>query len=279
MELKHFAPTILAVLALIVFGVESRADDIAPVRVLAAGSLRAAITQEAAAFQHQFGVRVDSAFGPSGVLRERIEKGEATDLFASADMGNPSALSQAGKAGPVTLFARNQLCAFVRPGLSITPSTLLGTMLDSQIKLGTSTPKSDPAGDYTWSMFAKADAVRPGRGSGALLETKALQLIGGPNSAAPPAGIDVFAWHLREGHADIFIGYCSATASFTKDLPGGTVVGMPSDLATGAEYGLAVLLPKNRNAELLEFFIISEDGQKILQQNGFDAPLLPPQAQ
>jgi hypothetical protein len=84
------------------------------------------------------------------------------------------------------------------------------------------------------------------------------------------------AWHLREGRADIFIGYCSATAAFTKDLPGGTVIGMPNDLATGADYGLTVLSTKNRNAEALMFFIISEDGQKILQQNGFDAPLLPP---
>jgi len=278
MRLKHFAPTTIAVLALIVVGVDfaapARADDIAPVRVLAAGSLRTAIGQEAAAFEHQFGVRVDSAFGPSGLLRERIEKGEAADLFASADMGNPRALSQAGKAGPVVLFARNRLCAFVRPGLWTASNILLGTMLDPQIKLGTSTPKADPAGDYTWSMFAKADTFRPG--SGALLEAKALQLIGGPNSAAPPAGTDVFAWHLREGHADIFIGYCSATAAFTKDLPGGTVIGMPNDLATGADYGLTVLSTKNRNAEALMFFIISEDGQKILQQNGFEAPLLPP---
>jgi molybdate transport system substrate-binding protein len=281
MKPKHFAPITVAVMALIVAGVEAvtpaRADDIAPVRVLAAGSLRTAIGREAAAFELKFGVRVDSAFGPSGVLRERIEKGETADLFASADMGNPRALAQAGKAGPVVLFARNRLCAFVRPGLSTTSDTLLATLLDPHVKLGTSTPKADPAGDYTWSMFAKADAVRPG--SRTLLETKALQLIGGPTSAVPPAGTDVFAWHLREGRADIFIGYCSATASFTKDLPGGTVVNMPSELATGADYGLTVLPTKNQNAAALALFILSEDGQNILRQNGFDAPLALPQTQ
>lgn len=272
----------VAVLALIItFSLElalpTRADDIAPVRVLAAGSLRAAIGQEAAAFEHKFGVRVDSNFGPSGVLRERIEKGEVADLFASADMGNPRTLSQAGKSGPVVLFARNRLCAFVRPGLAATSDTLLATMLDPQIKLGTSTPKADPAGDYTWSMFAKADAARPG--SRAQLEAKALKLVGGPNSAVPPAGIDVFAWHLREGHADIVIGYCSATAAVTKDFPDSTVVGLPNALATGADYGLTVLPTKNPNAAALALFILSEDGQKILAQNGFDAPLALPQTQ
>jgi molybdate transport system substrate-binding protein len=249
------------------------AEELPAVRVLAAGSLRTAISEVGEAFTRHFGWRVESSFGPSGVLRERIEKGEPADVFASADMGNPLALSKAGKAGPVVLFARNRLCAFVRPGLPTTSDTLLSTLLDPRIKLGTSTPKADPAGDYTWSMFAKADAVRAG--SRAVLEAKALQLMGGPASTAPPAGSNLFAWHLREGHADIFIGYCSAGPSFTKDLPGGAVVGMPRELAIGADYGLTLLPTQNQNATALAFFILSEEGQKILSQNGFDAPLAP----
>jgi molybdate transport system substrate-binding protein len=113
----------------------------------AAGSLRAAIGEIAAAFSAATGVAVESGFGPSGVLRERIEKGEGADLFAPADMGNPLALSRAGRAGPVVLFAHNRLCAFVRPGLTVTSETLLAAMLDPEIKLGTSTPKADPAVD------------------------------------------------------------------------------------------------------------------------------------
>lgn len=266
---------VVALLALAALGLEvvssAHADDAPPVRVLAAGSLRTAMDQIGTAFTHASGVKVQNGFGPSGVLRGRIGKGDPADLFVSADMGNPRALSQAGKAGPVVLFARNRLCAFVRPGLTVTSDTLLAKMLDPQIKLGTSTPKADPAGDYTWSMFTKADDVHAG--NRAALEGKALKLVGGPSSAAPPAGMDVFAWHLHEGRADIFIGYCSAAASFTKDLPGGHVVDLPEKLATGADYGLTVLPTKNQNASALALFILSEDGQKILAQNGFDAPL------
>jgi molybdate transport system substrate-binding protein len=250
------------------------AEDRPTIHVLAAGSLRAAIGEIGAAFQSTANVAVESGFGPSGVLRERIEKGETPDLFASADMDNPLKLSKAGKAGPVVLFARNRLCALVRPGLKVDSSTLLTAMLDPKIKLGTSTPKADPAGDYTWAMFAKADAIHPG--DAAVLQAKALQLVGGPNSAAPPAVMDVAAWHIREGRADIFISYCSAGAAFRKSLADATIVNFPDRLATSAAYGLTLLPTQNANAGALALFILSGDGQKILAKNGFAAPLLEP---
>jgi molybdate transport system substrate-binding protein len=252
-----------------------RADDLAVVRVLAAGSLRTAMDQIADLFAIAANARVETVYGPSGVLRERIEKGEHADLFASADMGNPVVLSRAGKAGPVILFARNHLCALVRPGLTIAPDTLLARLLDPKIKLGTSTPKADPAGDNTWAMFAKADAVHPG--SRAMLEAKALQLMGGASSATPPAGKDLFAWHLREKHADIFLAYCSAGDNFKKDLPGASVVNLPPALATGADYGLTWLPATNERGIAFALFVFSDLGQKILARNGFYAPLLSPE--
>ena len=103
--------------------------------------------------------------------------------------------------GPVVLFARNRLCALVRPGLSVTRETLLERMLDPQVKLGTSTPKADPSGDYAFEAFRKAEASAEARTA---LEAKALQLTGGAASAAPPAGRSPYGWHIAEGRADIF---------------------------------------------------------------------------
>jgi ABC-type molybdate transport system substrate-binding protein len=263
-----FAVVVFTVLA---GSIPPRADDGA-VKVLAAGSLRSAVNEIGPAFSNRTGVRVDSNFGPSGVLRGRIEKGEAADLFASADLANPLALSQAGKAGPVVLFARNRLCALVRPGLTVIAGNLLSTLLNPDIKLGTSTPKADPAGDYTWTMFAKTDAVAPG--SKAILEAKAQQLFGGATSAAPPNRVDLYAWHIGQGHADIMLSYCSAGTDFSKALPGATVVHLPPELETAADYGLTLLPTKNDNAASLALFILSQEGQQILAKNGFDAPLL-----
>jgi ABC-type molybdate transport system substrate-binding protein len=90
-------------------------------------------------------------------------------------MEHPHALAQAGKSGPVVLFARNRLCALVRPGLAVDPANLLDRMLDPAIKLGTSTPKSDPSGDYAWEVFGKADRIKPGAGAACTARARSLR--------------------------------------------------------------------------------------------------------
>jgi molybdate transport system substrate-binding protein len=92
------------------------------VTLLAAGSLRAALTEVAEAFTRSYGVQVATEFGASGLLHERLEGGEPGDVFASANMEHPLTLARQGKAGPVVLFARNELCALVRPELRVTES-------------------------------------------------------------------------------------------------------------------------------------------------------------
>src|SRR5215471_15330355 len=66
-----------------------------------AGSLREVITQIAADYQAKYGGTVRTEFGPSGLMRERIERGERVDLFASADMGHPLKLREQGRATTV----------------------------------------------------------------------------------------------------------------------------------------------------------------------------------
>src|SRR5262249_4679319 len=133
------------------------------VNLYAAGSLKAALTEVAKAFEEAKGgkVRVESTFGPSGLLRERIEKGEPAHVFASADTGHPKRLADQGRAaGTPSIFARNQLCALARGDLAVTSERLLDVMLDAKVRLGTSTPKADPAGDYAFALFAKAEKLK-----------------------------------------------------------------------------------------------------------------------
>jgi molybdenum ABC transporter molybdate-binding protein len=100
-----------------------------PIRLYAAGSLRAAMTDIARAFTAQYGIPVEATFGASGLLRERIERGESADVFASADMQHPRTLMRAGKGGPVPVFIRNRLCVLAQPSVRITPETVLETAL------------------------------------------------------------------------------------------------------------------------------------------------------
>ena len=63
------------------------------VRLYAARSLRPALTKVIAAFEKAQGVKVEPTFGASGSLREWLADGEWGDLFGSADMQRPLALS------------------------------------------------------------------------------------------------------------------------------------------------------------------------------------------
>jgi molybdate transport system substrate-binding protein len=253
----------------------SAAADTAVVRLHSAGSLRAAMADIAKAYSDTYGTHVEAVFGGSGALKDRLFQGEAGDVFASADMGNPQALTDAGKAGPTVLFARNHLCAFLRPGLKATPATLLATMLDPSTKIGTSTPKNDPAGDYAWAMFQKADLQRPG--SRATLEAKAVKIGNVPGSlAVPPSATNAVVWLFQEKRVDIFFSYCTGGPALTKESPGITVVSLPPALAMEAHYGLTVLAGANKEqAGRFALYILSPAGQKILAQHGFDTPWLP----
>jgi molybdate transport system substrate-binding protein len=179
-----------------------------PVLLHAAGSLRTALTEVAGAFEAASGKRVQAKYGPSGTLKDEIAGGAHAEVFASANMEHPQALATAGKSGPVVLFARNRLCALVRPGLAVEPATILDRMLDANVKLGTSTPRADPSGDYAWEVFRKADRLRPG--AFAALEKKALQLTGGPNAPSAPPGRTIYGALVAEGKADIFLTYCTS---------------------------------------------------------------------
>src|SRR3954451_24939110 len=177
------------------------------VRLLAAGSLRAPATEIARLFEAREGLQVQAKFGASGLLRDEITTKGQADVFASANMEHPRSLAEAGRSGPVVLFTHNRMCLLVRPGLEVTSATVVERMLDPAIKLGTSTPKADPSGDYAWAVFRNVDRARPG--SFAVLDRKALQLMGGPSSPAPRADRSVYGALIAEGQANLFLTYCT----------------------------------------------------------------------
>ncbi len=249
-------------LVLLAFAMPAHAQE--AVKLHAAGSLRGALNEVIANFKE---ARVEALYGPSGLLRERIVKGEAAEVFASANMQHPESLAKAGKAGPVRLFARNRLCALAAPSVKVDTATLLERMLDPAIKLGTSTPNADPSGDYAFDLFAKAEKLRPG--ARAALEKKALKLTGGPDSPPPPKDRSQYGLIVAEGKADLFLTYCTNALQARKENPGQHIVQVPEALAVGADYGLTVLKGARAQAGRFAEFILGPDGQAILAKHGF----------
>lgn len=259
----------LAAISFIAYGAIAMPASADTVQLYAAGSLKAALSDVAKAYEAASGHKVEAKFGPSGLLKNELAGGAKADVFASANMTHPKALHDAGKSGPATLFTRNKLCALVKPGLKVDSASLLDRILDPSIKLGTSTPRADPSGDYAFESFRKAEALKPG--AQAALEKKALQLTGAKGSAAPPAGRVTYGWHVAEGRADIFLTYCTNAMAAQKQNPGQQIVTLPEALAVGADYGLTVMNGASMAAQKFAQYIVSPEGQKILAGYGFAA--------
>jgi ABC-type molybdate transport system substrate-binding protein len=254
-------------IAIVMLAASATTSAAQEVRLHAAGSLRAALDEVIKAYGAATRGAVAAKYGPSGLLRDEIAQSGVAHVFASANMTHPESLMKAGKSGPVTMFARNRLCALVKPGLAVTPATLLEKMLDPGLKLGTSTPKADPSGDYAFEAFVKAEKIKPG--ARAALEKKALQLTGGPDSPKPPANRSLYGMLVAEGKADIFLTYCTNAVLALKEHPGQTSVPLPEELAVGADYGLTVVNGAPDAAQKFAAFIVSSKGQAILASFGF----------
>lgn len=244
----------------------------APIKVLAAGSLRAALTDVARAFEAgRPGAKVELGFGASGLLKDRLAGGERADVFASANMDHPQALAAAGKAEPPKAFARNTLCALGAAGFQATPETLVDRLLDPAVRVGTSTPKADPAGDYAFAMFERIE--KSGRaGAQKILADKALQLTGGPNSPPPPKDRNVYGALMASRQADVFITYCTNAVIAQREEPTLVRIEVPESVNVSASYGVTLLNGAPEPARQFVQFLLSPPGQGVLARHGFAAP-------
>ena len=239
-------------------------------KVLAAGSLRPVWQTLMESFQQQSGIRVQTDFGPAGLLRQRIEAGETVDLFASANHAHPQRLLAQGLAQRVEIFTRNRLCLTARKERLDASATWLDLLRDPRLTLGTSTPLADPSGDYTWQLFDNidkcfSDVGEPGLGE--LLRNKAKTLVGGPESTPIPAGELAADWLIRSGQCDLFIGY----ASYARCLEKCTelrVLDIAEEYNVPADYAFAQC---HARAAPLSEFLLTTAVREYLETQGYSS--------
>jgi ABC-type molybdate transport system substrate-binding protein len=261
-RLRVQLPSIVA--GLLMGATASVASDLV---LYAPGSLRAALREAIPAFEAETGLEVVVRYGPSGMLREQIEEGAPAHVFTSGTMENPRALARAGKSGPVTLFARNRICAIVRDDFAVGPATLLDRMLADDVKLGTAAPENDPAGQYAFDVFRKADAIKSG--ARAALEGKALRLVSTTKSCYPPDRPNIYGKLLAEGQADIFLTLCTNVLAAIRENPSQRLVSLPDTLAVSADYGVTVVTGAPATAQRLVDYVMSPSGQRAFVRYGF----------
>jgi len=247
-----------------------------PLTVYAAGSLTGALAEIAKQYTAATGEAVRIVNGPAGLLRERIEKGEAVDVYISANMAHPQRLAAEGKATPPVIFARNALCVQTLPDAGITSANLLDRLLAPGMRIGTSTPGADPGGDYAWEFFAQAETLH--EGARANLEAKAKKLVGGPVAPTIPGNVGAAKYFLQHHDVDVFFGYCSShDATPDPDL---RKVEVPANLSVPVDYGMSVVLregdPARRAASYrFALYAMSPAAQERLPAYGFRAVAAP----
>lgn len=242
----------------------------AAVSVYAAGSLRAALTAIAQGFEARTGQHVALTFGASGLLRERIQGGADAQILASADMSQPQALARGGGWHAPVVFARSKLCLLTRNTLDVTPATVLDTLLRTDVRIGTSTPGSDPSGDYTWQMFHRANKLHAG--AYATLDAKASKLAGGREAPRVPAGQNAVTWSFAHHKIDVFVSYCNSAHRLQQQQPTLKVVSLPPGLAVAAAYGMTVRDDAPAAAQQFAAALLAAPAQQAFHANGFSSP-------
>jgi molybdate transport system substrate-binding protein len=91
-------------------------------------------------------------------------------------------------------------------------------------------------------------------------------------SPAAPVGRNLYGMLVAQGRADLFLTYCTNATAAVRQNPDQQIVALPDSLAVSADYGLTVMLTASSAAWRFAFFILSNDGQRILANRGFAAP-------
>jgi molybdate transport system substrate-binding protein len=246
---------LLAVVALLA-AVSACGDDdpdaSGDVTVFAASSLAAAFTEIGHVFTTANpAAKVTFNFAASSELVTQINEGGApADVFASADQSNMTKLTDAGNNGshPV-VFATNRLEIIVEPG---NPKGITGVAdLANDDLIVVTCDTEVPCGKYAEQIFDNAGVtVTPDS-----LEENAKAVV----------------TKVTAGEADAGIVYETDVTAAGGDA---AAVEIPADINVLAEYPIALTKDASDDADAQSFvdFVLSEQGQKILDSYGFLPP-------
>ncbi|WP_028849611.1 molybdate ABC transporter substrate-binding protein [Thermocrispum municipale] len=243
--------TVALALAAALLAACSPAEATRTVTVFAAASLTETFEQLAKKFEAQHdGVDVRLSFGGSSRLAEQIVEGAPAEVFAAADEKAMAKVTAARLAdGKPRVFARNRLTIAVPPG---NPMGLKGL--------------ADLRKDDLTVVMCAAE-VPCGRAARALTTAAQVQLE--PASEEPD--VKSVLGKVATGEADAGLVYVTDVRAADDKVDGVPIAG--ADAAANS-YPIVMLREAAENKLARQFvqFVLSDEGQRVLRDAGFDAP-------
>jgi molybdate transport system substrate-binding protein len=221
------------------------------ITVFAASSLTAAFEEIGEAFTDEHpGTNVTFNFAASSELVTQIGEGAPADVFASADVGNMTKLTEAGNnASEPVVFARNVAQIIVAPG---NPEGIAGIadLSDPDLIVVVCAPEV-PCGKYAATIFENA---------GVAVTPKSLE-----------ENVKAVVTKVTLGEADAGIVYATDVRAAGGDAE---AVEIPADINVVAEYPMAVTkdAANPQGAQAFIDFVGGARGQQILMSYGFLEP-------
>ena len=222
--------------------------------ISAAVSLKDAFNEIGELYKLKTGKNVNFNFGASGNLQRQIETGAPVDIFASAGEKQMDELA-AKKLIDVESrrnFARNTLVLIAPKNAGDTVSGFELLAQPDIKKIAVGNPKTVPAGQYAEEVFEKMN-LKEQIQSKLILAEDVRQVLD----------------YVARGEVDVGVVY--KTDALNSDDKVNVLATAPENTHSPILYPIALLPDGKQKSDAREFldFVLSADGQKILQKYGF----------
>ena len=220
------------------------------VTVFAAASLTESFTTLGKQFEAAHpGTTVKFNFGASSSLAENINQGAPADVFASASAKNMKQVVDAGGASDSKTFANNVMQIAVPPDNPANVSQVTD-LANPKIKVALCQPEV-PCGTVAQEVFKKADVtVKP---------------------VTQGADVKAVLTTVQLGEVDAGMVYKTDVQAAGTKVKG---IEIPADQNASTSYPIAALskAPNAAGAAAFVDYVLSPDGEKVLEQAGFASP-------
>jgi len=218
--------------------------------VFAAASLTDAFDEVGAAFEEANpDVSIEFNYGASSALREQILAGAPADVFASANTSNMDQVVETGAATDPQDFVTNQL-QIVVPAENPGGVAGLDDFANADLLIGLCAEEV-PCGEFGREALANAQVT--------------------PSVDTNEPDVRALLTKVEAGELDAGIVYVTDVLAAGDAVEG---IDIPADVNVTATYPIAALSEAG-NAEVAAAFVefvLSDDGQEILESYGFDSP-------